>query len=112
MSIDNLYFYTNKRIYFLKKIILGLYLTLFVATAQASNQPQKVAAQPQQSQSYLKVQIQKNRTIEQQWAKQADDFIGLKRGTKPIQSPMKKLKGSYDNNMLNARNLQDSLSNI
>lgn len=101
----------------MKKLLFGICLSLLAVASHATTPSVKQIKQPVQSvnsNTYLKQQIQKKRLDEKVWSKQADDFIGLKRTTKIIQTPTssKRLKVIDHGGMLTAQNLQNSLGNI
>lgn len=100
----------------MKKLLFGICLSLLAVASHATTPSVKQITQPVQSvnsNTYLKQQIQKKRLDEKVWSKQADDFIGLKRTTKTVQTPAaKRLKVIDHSDMLTAQNLQDSLGSI
>lgn len=100
----------------MKKLLFGICLSLLAVASHATTPSVKQIKQPVQSvnsNTYLKQQIQKKRLDEKVWSKQADDFIGLKRTTKIVQTPAaKRLEVIDHGDMLTAQNLQDSLGNI
>ncbi len=99
----------------MKIIVFGIFLNLLAVISHATAPSVKQTKQSAQySNTYLKQQIQKKRIDEKVWSKQADDFIGLKRTTKIIQTPTssKRLKVIDQGGMLTAQNLQNSLGNI
>ena len=99
----------------MKKILFGICLSLLAVISHATTPSENQTIQSAQySNTYLKQQIQKKRIDEKVWSKQADDFIGLKRTTKIIQTSTssKRLKVIDHGGMLTAQNLQNSLGNI
>lgn len=100
----------------MNKLTLGICLILFALNTNASGNAAKRPGFTQlanSKQSYLKQHIQRKVITDQQWSKQADEFIGLKRNAKVSSDTTKRTKSTQlPLGMLTGQDFQASISKI